>query len=126
LGIPKNEDALAPAFERVYASVTPTRYLQLPELLRRAWDCYATLSLFKGVRNGKESKLSRKEDSSLVDDILGKSDRRKASDYPGKFERDVRNWYLLDRLEWLTVEIVEFDGLRSGGRLTPLVSSRNI
>ena len=100
--------------------------LQLPELLRRVWDCFATLSLFKGVRSGKESKLFREEHSSLTDGILGKWDRRKASDYPGKFERDIRNWYLLDRLEWLTVEIVEFDGLRSGGQLTPLVSSRYI
>ncbi len=25
------------------------------------------------------------------------------------FEKDIRNWYLLDRLKWLTVEIVEFD-----------------
>jgi hypothetical protein len=117
LGILKNEDALAPTFERVCANVTPTRYLQLPELLRRAWDCFATLSLFKGVRSGKESKLSRKGHSSLTDGILGKWDRRKASDYPGKFERDIRNWYLLDRLKWLTVEIVEFDRLRSGSRL---------
>jgi hypothetical protein len=126
MGILKNEDALAPAFERVYANVTPTRYLQLPELLRRAWDCFETLSLFKGVRSGKGSKLFRKEHSSLSDDIFGKWDRRRASDYPGKFERDIRNWYLLDRLEWLTVEIVEFDRLKNGGRLTPLVSSQSI
>jgi hypothetical protein len=122
----KNEDALAPAFERVYANRTPTRHLQLPELLRRAWDCFATLSLFKGVRSGKGSKLFRKEHSSLSNDIFRKWDRRRASDYPGKFERDIRNWYLLDRLEWLTVEIVEFDRLKSGGRLTPLVSSQSI
>jgi hypothetical protein len=72
LGILKNEDALAPAFERVYGRLTPTRYLQLPELLRRAWDCCAILSLFKGVRSGRESKKFRKEHSSLVDDILEK------------------------------------------------------
>ena len=49
LGILKNEDALAPAFGQVYANVIPTEYLQLPELLRRAWYCFATLSLSRGL-----------------------------------------------------------------------------
>jgi hypothetical protein len=43
---------------------------------------------------------------------LRKADQNKLGCLP--FVKNIRNWCLLDRLEWLTSEIVEFDRQKSG------------
>ncbi|KAH8779668.1 hypothetical protein F5882DRAFT_379783 [Hyaloscypha sp. PMI_1271] len=121
LGILKNEDALAPAFGQVYANVIPTEYLQLPELLRRAWDCFATLSLSRGLEVARSLNFFAKNNlvSLMISSGNGIVEKLQTA-LESLSEILGIGIYLLDRLEWLTVEIVEFDRPRSGGRLTSL------
>lgn len=114
---------LAEVFETLYCKL-PKGFLTWPELLRRAIDCEATMNIFKKVRNGRETSRLRKQHRDLCQTLTERWNGYASSELPF-FEKNLRNWYMLDRLEWLTVEIIEFDRQKNGsGHLANLVSSK--
>ena len=117
------KSGLAKAFKGLYENM-PEYFFKWPELLRRVADSQVTMRVFKKARNGRETRQLREHYKILCQHFADRWNDFLHTKFPF-FEKYLRNWYMLDKMEWLTVEIIEFDCQKNGSGYPPNLVSSN-
>ena len=107
-----DEHPLFKVFEKIYNIKPREDWEDLPELLKRTIDCQATVRFMKNLPATADMLILLNGHEKLCEQLIGRFKKwvdRKTE----LFEANVNHWFLLDRLEWLTDEILLFEGEKS-------------
>lgn len=107
-----DEQPLFKVFEKIYNIKPREDWEDLPELLKRTIDCQATVRFMKNLPATADMLILLNGHEKLCEQLIGRFKKwvdRKTE----LFEANVNHWFLLDRLEWLTDEILLFEGEKS-------------
>lgn len=131
LGVLKDDDTLLAVFKSLYKS-SPKGFHQSSELLQRTLNYSATRRTSRKIIHNLENSSLCDKHLQLCCKIIRTSNNTRAwAKMQGHlwetqeqfnefvawhFESKVENWIFVDRLEWLTVELLNFDRQKSSSR----------
>ncbi|KAH6719592.1 hypothetical protein BKA61DRAFT_593138 [Leptodontidium sp. MPI-SDFR-AT-0119] len=107
-----DDHPLYQTFQKIYLTKPRDDWEDLPELLKKTIDCQATIRFAKNLPNVASMRVLLHAHEKLSYQLIGRFQKF----VDGKtelYEANINHWFLLDRLEWLTDEILLFDGERS-------------
>ncbi|PVH73539.1 hypothetical protein DL98DRAFT_659384 [Cadophora sp. DSE1049] len=107
-----DEHPLFQIFEKIYETKPREDWEDLPELLKRTIDCQATVRFAKNLPATAEMRILLEGHEKLCERLVGRF-KKWVDGKTEMFEANVNHWFLLDRLEWLTDEILMFEGDKS-------------
>jgi hypothetical protein len=119
LGIARETEDSAKLSEGLY-KITLRLYLEWPELLRRVAESIVTMRIFKKLSRGNKTNALRAKHREIEEQLVTSwISECRMTENPVKFQQSIGNWLKLDKFEWLTSEIVEFDS-KENPRSKPL------
>ena len=107
-----DEHPLFKVFEKIYNIKPREDWEDLPELLKRTIDCQATVRFMKNLPATADMLILLNGHEKLCQQLIGRF-KKWVDGKTELFEANVNHWFLLDRLEWLTDEILLFEGEKS-------------
>ncbi|KAK0124640.1 hypothetical protein ONS95_009587 [Cadophora gregata] len=110
-----DEHPLFQIFEKIYEAQSREDWEDLPELLKRTIDCQATIRFAKNLPATTEMMVLLQGHDELCERLVGRF-KKWVDGKTEMFEANVNHWFLLDRLEWLTDEILMFEEEKSVDR----------
>lgn len=107
-----DDHPLYQTFQKIYLTKPRDDWEDLPELLKKTIDCQATIRFAKNLPNVASMRVLLHAHEKLSYQLIGRFQKF----VDGKtelYEANINHWFLLDRLEWLTDEILLFEGEKS-------------
>ncbi|CAL3964660.1 unnamed protein product [Diplocarpon coronariae] len=99
---------LAGMFVHIYGCGPGGEYASLPEMVRATIECRANVLFAEDLPETSEVDVLRAAHEKLCQKLMSRYSKFLAGKTP-LFEANPNHWFLLDRLEWLTDEILEFE-----------------
>lgn len=103
-----DDHPLYQAFQGIYKNKPREDWEELPELLKKTLDCQATIRFAKNLPDVREMDVLLNGHEKLCDQLIGRF-KKFVDGKTQMYEANLNHWLLLDRLEWLTDEILLFD-----------------
>ncbi|KAH7360922.1 hypothetical protein BKA65DRAFT_591889 [Rhexocercosporidium sp. MPI-PUGE-AT-0058] len=107
-----DDHPLYQTFQKIYLTKPREDWEDLPELLKKTIDSQATIRFAKNLTTNVDMQALLDVHKELSSRLIGRF-QKFVDGKTEMYEANINHWFLLDRLEWLTDEILLFDEEKS-------------